>query len=95
MYLYSFISGGLQKVVLQSQSSVIKGRVIAKSEKVLNKYLESHKLPKRGLEEVFEINLRTSEKKALGLRMDKGDLIAYKDYNKRNNSVKEETIKVQ
>lgn len=88
MYLYSFTSGGLQKVILQSQSPIIKGRVIAKSEKVLNKYLSDHNLPPREVEEVYELNLSEKTKTPLGMSMDKGDLIAYKDYNKRNNKSK-------
>ena len=84
MYLYSFTSGGLQKVVLQSQTPIIKGRVIAKSEKVLNKYLQDNDLPSRSVEDVREINLSLGINRSLGLDMDKGDRIAYNDYNKRN-----------
>lgn len=81
MYLYALKSGGLEKVILQSQHPINKGRVIAKSEKVLARYN-----PDKSLEDIIEVNTLTMPwtRTMLGLEMSKVDKLGYKDYQKRN-----------
>jgi hypothetical protein len=88
MYIYGFKSDGLQKTVMTAMYPINKGRIIAKSEKVLAAYNEKYAKNKT-LQSVFVINIALNVNQELSLKMDKPEKIAYKQYFKHQETIKQ------